>query len=60
MCHFKITVNELFGTNVSSESEMKKWVNQESGEIKSTNITNGEEMSIHRVGVKLYEKVKLF
>jgi hypothetical protein len=59
----KVTVNELFGTSITSEAEMQKWIDDR----KPVPIpgqdpgipANGEEMSVARVGTDLYEKVKM-
>ena len=50
------TVNTLFGEDLKDEADMKAWLDQRRpppGETPS----NGEEMSISRVGRDLYEKI---
>ena len=50
------TVNTLFGEDLQDEADMKAWLDQRRpppGETPS----NGEEMSISRVGRDLYEKI---
>ncbi|KVV16262.1 UDP-galactopyranose mutase [Flavobacterium sp. TMP13] len=49
------TVNELFGTTISSEQEMTKWL--EENRTPFENPTNGEEAVLNRVGPILYEKM---
>lgn len=52
------SVNMLCNENIQSEEEMNKWL--ELNQIKYDNITNGEEMSLSRVGKTLYEKIFKF
>ncbi|WP_432221939.1 UDP-galactopyranose mutase [Flavobacterium sp. TMP13] len=49
------TVNELFGTQISSEQEMQKWL--EDNRTPLDNPANGEEAVLNRVGPVLYEKM---
>lgn len=49
------TVNELFGTDISSEEEMKNWL--EENRIAIEKPLNGEEAVVNRVGPVLYEKM---
>ncbi|WP_394773070.1 UDP-galactopyranose mutase [Flavobacterium sp.] len=49
------TVNELFNTNISSEEEMKNWLEENRTAIESP--SNGEEAVLNRVGPVLYEKM---
>ncbi|OXA89000.1 UDP-galactopyranose mutase [Flavobacterium hercynium] len=49
------TVNELFSTNITSEQEMKNWL--EENRIPFENPANGEEAVLNRVGNVLYEKM---
>ncbi len=49
------TVNMLFGLNIQTEDEMKKWL--EENQVKNQNPTNGEEAALARVGPVLYEKM---
>jgi len=50
------TVNILFGTNITSETEMIDWLNERRPNLDREPM-NGEEMSISRVGKDLYEKI---
>ncbi|MEO6508642.1 MAG: UDP-galactopyranose mutase, partial [Patescibacteria group bacterium] len=49
------TVNMLFGLNIQSEEEMKKWL--DGHQVKNDNPQNGEEAALARVGPILYEKM---
>lgn len=49
------TVNELFGTNIQNEDEMKIWL--EENRIPIENPKNGEEAVLSKVGPVLYEKM---
>lgn len=49
------TVNNLFGTTITSEEEMKEWI--EFNRIPIPNPQNGEEAVLNRVGFTLYEKM---
>ena len=46
----------MFGTNISSEKEMDDWLKMKRPKY-DHEPTNGEEMSLSRVGKDLYEKV---
>ena len=48
-------MNILFGTNITSEDEMEKWLKKKRP-IYDHEPRNGEEMSLSRVGKDLYEK----
>jgi UDP-galactopyranose mutase len=47
------TVNTLFNTNITTEEEMKKWL--EKNQLKFESIENSEQMALSRVGDKLYD-----
>jgi UDP-galactopyranose mutase len=49
------TVNELFETNITTEQEMKNWL--EKNRIPIEKPVNGEEAVLNRVGTVLYEKM---
>lgn len=49
------TVNELFSTTISSQDEMKNWLDQNRTPIETP--ANGEEAVLNRVGPVLYEKM---
>lgn len=49
------TVNELFGTNITSEEEMINWL--EENRVPIEKPLNGEEAVLNRVGPVLYEKM---
>lgn len=49
------TVNELFGINISTEQEMKNWLEENRTPIEKP--ANGEEAVLNRVGPVLYEKM---
>lgn len=49
------TVNTLFGTNITSEEEMKNWLEENRMPIEKP--LNGEEAVLNRVGPVLYEKM---
>ena len=56
-----MTVNELFRTSISTETEMEAWIKERRPDPEIKVPTNGEEMSLARVGRDLYEKVsKIF
>ena len=48
-------MNILFGTNITSEDDMEKWLKTKRP-IYDHKPRNGEEMSLSRVGKDLYEK----
>ena len=50
------TVNTLFGEKLEDEKDMKAWLDERRPPPGHT-PTNGEEMSISRVGRDLYEKI---
>ena len=52
------TVNTLFGTDIRSEKDMEKWLSSRKPNLKGKQPSNGEEMSLSRVGTDLYEKVR--
>jgi UDP-galactopyranose mutase len=49
------TVNELFGEHISTEEEMKAWLQVNTEHISAPK--NSEETALNRVGRKLYEKL---
>lgn len=49
------TVNQLFDLNITSEAEMKEWLDKNRPNIE--NPKNGEEAALARVGPVLYEKM---
>jgi UDP-galactopyranose mutase len=49
------TVNELFGTKISNEDEMKTWLEEHRSPIAKP--SNGEDAVLSRVGPILYEKM---
>ena len=49
------TVNTLFGTNITSEEEMKKWLDE--NRVEFSPAKNGEEAVLNRVGPVLYDKM---
>ncbi|TRW27183.1 UDP-galactopyranose mutase [Flavobacterium zepuense] len=49
------TVNKIFGLNISSEADMKKWLDDNREPY--LNPTNGEEAVLNKVGAVLYEKM---
>ena len=51
------TVNTLFGTDIHSEEEMEDWLSSRRPNLEGKKPSNGEEMSLSRVGTDLYEKV---
>ena len=51
------TVNTLFNENISSVQEMETWLSSRRPNLKGKLPSNGEEMSLSRVGTELYEKV---
>lgn len=51
------TVNTLFETNIHTEGEMEEWLSSRRPNLKGKPPSNGEEMSLSRVGTDLYEKV---
>eukprot|EP00091_Calanus_sinicus_P014017 TRINITY_DN3131_c0_g1_i1.p1 TRINITY_DN3131_c0_g1~~TRINITY_DN3131_c0_g1_i1.p1 ORF type:complete len:247 (+),score=57.37 TRINITY_DN3131_c0_g1_i1:99-839(+) len=50
------TVNAPFGTDINTEEEMIKWLDERRPKLDQP-PQNGEEMSISRVGTDLYEKI---
>ena len=52
-----MTVNQLFGTSISTEAEMEAWIKERRPDPEILFPTNGEEMSLTRVGRDLHEKV---
>ena len=52
-----MTVNQLFGTSISTEAEMEPWIKERRPDPEILFPPNGEEMSVTRVGRDLYEKV---
>ena len=50
------TVNALFGTDINTEEEMIKWLDERRPKLDQP-PQNGEEMSISRVGTDLYERI---
>ena len=55
MVFLQDTVNILFGTNITSEDDMEKWLKNKRPSY-DHEPRNGEEMSLSRVGKDLYEK----
>jgi len=51
------TVNTLFGTDIRSEEDMENWLSSRRPNLKGQQPSNGEEMSLSRVGTDLYEKI---
>ncbi len=49
------TVNRIFGLNIRSEAEMKKWL--AANQVPCDDPKNGEEAALARVGKVLYEKI---
>lgn len=49
------TVNTLFGLSISTEGEMREWLDQ--NQVKTENPQNGKEAALTRVGPVLYEKI---
>ncbi len=49
------TVNKIFGLNIKTEDEMKKWLDKH--QVKSETPKNGEEAALARVGRALYNKI---
>lgn len=49
------TVNMLLGTNIKSEAEMKRWLQENT--VKFDNPKNGEEAALTLVGPQLYKKI---
>jgi UDP-galactopyranose mutase len=49
------TVNKLFGLNMTTEEEMKKWLKEHQAVI--TKPSNGKEAALSKVGEVLYEKM---
>ena len=54
------TVNTLFGTDIHSEEEMEDWLSSRRPNLEGKKPSNGEEMSLSRVGTDLYEKVNKY
>jgi len=50
------TVNALFGTSLDTEEDMVAWLDERRPKLDKP-PSNGEEMSISRVGTDLYEKI---
>jgi len=50
-----LTVNELFGLRLSTEAEMKQWLEENTAKIDAP--ANSEEAALRRVGPQLYEKL---
>ena len=53
------TVNILFETDIHTEEDMEKWLSSRRPNLNGQQPSNGEEMSLSRVGTDLYEKVKI-
>jgi UDP-galactopyranose mutase len=49
------TVNTLFGLNIKTEAEMKKWL--DANQVRNEDPQNAEEAALARVGTVLYEKM---
>lgn len=49
------TVNKLCNQHISSEDEMKKWLQQNTEQVE--NPKNSKEIALQRVGKELYEKI---
>jgi UDP-galactopyranose mutase len=49
------TVNKIFGLNITSETEMKKWLDENREPY--LNPSNGKEAALNKVGPVLYEKM---
>ncbi|MEC5166386.1 UDP-galactopyranose mutase [Flavobacterium sp. PL11] len=49
------TVNRLFGSNITTEDEMKGWLNENRTPIE--NPKNGEEAVLNKIGPILYDKM---
>jgi len=49
------TVNMLCGENIQTEEEMEEWLKH--NQMQFDDITNGEEMTLSRVGKTMYEKI---
>jgi len=49
------TVNKIFGLNIASEAEMKKWLDENREAY--LNPANGKEAALNKVGAVLYEKM---
>jgi UDP-galactopyranose mutase len=49
------TVNKLFGLNIKTEAEMRKWLDE--NQIKNEDPQNGKEAALARVGEVLYKKM---
>lgn len=49
------TVNALFDTNITSEDEMKSWLEENRDQVASP--ANGKEAALNKVGPVLYEKM---
>jgi len=49
------TVNKLFGTNITTEDEMKQWLDENRMPIDTPK--NGREAALNKVGEVLYEKM---
>ena len=53
------TVNTLFQTDINTEEDMEKWLSVRRPDLKGKLPSNGEEVSLSRVGTDLYEKVRM-
>ena len=53
------TVNTLFQTDINTEEDMEEWLSPRRPDLKGNLPSNGEEMSLSRVGTDLYEKVRM-
>ena len=53
------TVNSLFKIDSATEEEMEKWLSSRRPDLKGKLPSNGEEISLSRVGTDLYEKVRI-
>jgi len=51
------TVNTLFQTDINTEEDMEEWLSPRRPDLKGNLPSNGEEMSLSRVGTDLYEKI---
>jgi UDP-galactopyranose mutase len=49
------TVNKIFGLNIRTEAQMKKWL--AANQVRYDHPKNGEEAALARVGKVLYEKI---
>ncbi len=51
------TVNQVFGLNIQTESEMKNWLAANQVPLPATGAQNSQEVAESRVGRVLYEKI---